>query len=50
MRLGGGTIDSWDAVKIYFLTKYQDYCRSKESKDEIFKMTIKDGETLEEMR
>jgi hypothetical protein len=39
MGLGGGTIDSWDEMKQAFLTKYQDYCRTRDLKDEIFKMT-----------
>lgn len=32
----------------YFLTKYQDYYRTRDLKDEIFKMSTKDNETLEE--
>lgn len=43
-----GTIDSWDGMKNYFLTKYQYYCQSRDLKYEIFKMATKDGETLEE--
>jgi hypothetical protein len=31
-----------------FLKKYQDYCRSRELKDEIFQMTARPNETLEE--
>jgi hypothetical protein len=41
MGLGGGTIKSWDEMKQSFLTKYKDYCRTKDLKDEIFKMTTK---------
>lgn len=48
MGLGGGTMDSWDAMKSSFLTKYQDYSRSRDLKYEIFKMSAKDVETLEE--
>jgi hypothetical protein len=48
MGLGGGTINSWDKLKQTFLTKYQDYCRTRDLKDEIFKMVSKENETLEE--
>lgn len=48
MGLIGGIIDSWDAMKSYFLNKYQDYCRSRDLKDEIFKMNAKGSETFEE--
>jgi hypothetical protein len=48
MGLGGGTINSWDEMKQAFLMKYQDYCRTRDLKDEIFQMTTKGNETLEE--
>lgn len=48
MGLGGNTINSSDYLKTSFLTKYQDYCRTKELTDEIFKMSTKDNKTLEE--
>jgi hypothetical protein len=48
MGLGGGTIKSWDEMKQAFLTKYQDYCRTRDLKDEIFQMTAKENESLEE--
>ena len=35
-------------MKESFLKKYQDYCRSRELKDEIFQMTARPNETLEE--
>jgi hypothetical protein len=35
-------------MKQAFLTKYQDYCRTRDLKDEIFKMTAKENETLKE--
>ena len=35
-------------MKAVFLNRYQDYCRSRELKDEIFQMTAKPNETLEE--
>ena len=48
MGLGSGTINSWDEMKQSFLTKYKDYCRTKDLKDEIFQMTGKENESLEE--
>ena len=48
MGLGGGTINNWDQMKNIFLTKYQDYCQTRELKDEIFNMSTKYNETLEE--
>lgn len=48
MGLGGGTINDWDQIKTTFLKKYQDYCRSRELKDEIFQMVARPSETLEE--
>ena len=48
MGLGGGVINDWDQMKDAFLKKYQDYCGSRELKDEIFQMTAKPNETLEE--
>lgn len=35
-------------MKNDFLTKYQDYCRTRDLKYEIFKMSMKGNETLEE--
>ena len=35
-------------MKKTFLKKYQDYCRIRESTDEIFQMVAKTNETLEE--
>jgi hypothetical protein len=48
MGLGGGVINNWDQMKESFLKKYQDYCRSRELKDEIFQKIAKPNETLEE--
>ena len=47
MGLGKYTIRSWDEMKKKILKKYQDYCSSKESKDDIFKMQQED-ESLKE--
>ena len=48
MGLGGGTINDWEQMKISFLKKYQDYCRTRELKDEIFQTVAKPNATLEE--
>jgi len=48
MGLCGGVINKWDQMKESFLKKYQDYCRSRELKDEIFQMVARPNETLEE--
>ena len=48
MGLGGGNIKNWDQMKNTFLTKYQDYCQTRDLKDEIFNMTAKENEKLEE--
>lgn len=36
MGLGGNTIASWEQMKRVFLTKYYEYCKTRETKDEIF--------------
>lgn len=41
-------MNSWDDMKTPFLTRYQDLCKTRELKDEIFKMTAKDNEIVEE--
>lgn len=46
--LGGGVINNWEQMKESFLKKYQDYCTSRELKDEIFQMKATPNETLEE--
>lgn len=48
MGSGGGVKNEWDQMKGAFLKKYQDYCRSRELKDEIFRMEARPNETLEE--
>ena len=48
MGLGGGTINNWDQMKKNFLNKYQVYFQTRELKDEIFNMSTKYNETLEE--
>lgn len=36
MGLGGNTIASWDQMKRVFLSKYQEYCKTRDMQDEIF--------------
>lgn len=44
----GNTITSWDEIKKTLLGKYQEYCRSRELKDDFFKILEKEEENLEE--
>jgi len=45
--LGKQGIATWDTMKTEFLSKYQDYCRGKETKVEVLRMNKK-GEILED--
>lgn len=38
MGLGNKGIATWETMKIEFLNKYQDYCRGRETKDEVLRM------------
>jgi hypothetical protein len=48
MGLGEHTIRSWDEMKTTFLRKYQEYYRSKDSRNDIFKMQQQEEENLED--
>jgi hypothetical protein len=48
MGLGVAIIVYWEDMKKKFLTKYQPYCKSKDSKEDIFKMTQSEDESLED--
>jgi hypothetical protein len=48
MGLGGNTIHTWEEMRQTFLRKYQDYCKERDLREEIFKMTQKDDEILED--
>ena len=48
MSLGGETVTTWDQMKLVFLAKYQEYCRMKDKREELFKMVQKDDESLED--
>ena len=47
MSLGGGTVTNWDRMKHVFLEKYQEYCNTKDKREELFKMVQKEDESLE---
>ena len=48
MSLGGETVATWEQMKQVFLGKYQEYCRSKDKREELLKMMHKDEESLED--
>jgi hypothetical protein len=48
MGLGESSIRSWDEMKTTFLKKYQDYCRTRDSHNDIFKMQQQAEESLED--
>eukprot|EP00253_Pinus_taeda_P010783 PITA_10783 len=48
MGLGEQTINSWDEMRLVFLKKYQAYCRSRDSKEDVFRMAQQEDESLEE--
>jgi len=39
MGLGEQTIASWDDMRSVFLKKYHAYCRPRDSKEDVFRMT-----------
>ena len=46
--LGEHTITNWEDIRKIFLKKYQAYCKSKDSKDDTFRMSQQEDESLEE--
>jgi hypothetical protein len=48
MSLGENTILSWDDMKETFLHKYQDYCRLRDVRNDIFKMQQFEEERMED--
>jgi hypothetical protein len=48
MGLGESNIRSWEAMKDIFLKTYQDYCKSKDSRNDIFKIQQLEDENLED--
>ena len=48
MSLGHDSIINWNQMKQSFLNKYQEYCRARDRKEELFKMNQKEDESLED--
>jgi hypothetical protein len=48
MGLGESIIRSWEAMIDIFLKKYQDYCKTKESRNDSFKFQQLEDENLED--
>ena len=48
MGLGEFTIRTWDDMKTSFLRKYQEYCKPKDSRHDIFKIQQLEDESLED--
>ena len=48
MSLGGHVITTWEQMKQNFLLKYQDYCRTREKREELFKMVQKEDDIMED--
>ena len=48
MGLPGNNITTWAQMEEAFNNKYRDYCRSQETKDDIFRMNLGPDESLEE--
>jgi hypothetical protein len=48
MGLRKDNIHSWDQMTKKFLDKYQDYCKDKERREEVFKMMQHEDESLED--
>jgi hypothetical protein len=48
MSLGEHSVLSWDDMKATFLQKYQDYCRPRDARNDIFKMQQSEEESLED--
>jgi hypothetical protein len=48
MGLGESSIRSWEDMKAIFLKKCQDYCKSKDSRIDIFKIQQLEDESLED--
>jgi len=47
MGLPRDSITTWAQIQQDFNNKYRDYCRSKDTKEEIFRMTLGHVESLE---
>jgi len=48
MGLPGDSITTWAQMQQAFNNKFQDYCKSKDTKEEIFRMTLGHDESLDD--
>ena len=48
MGFGEHTIRSWDDTKNAFLKKYQEYCKTRDSRNDITRMQQQEDESLED--
>ena len=48
MGLGESSIRSWEDMKTTFLRKYQEYCKPRESQNDIFKIQQLEDKILED--
>ena len=48
MGLGEHTIRTWEEIRSTFLKKYQEYCRTRDSRNDIFRMQQQEDESLED--
>ena len=48
MGLGEFTMRTWDDMKTSFLQKYQEYCKPKDCRHDIFKIQQLEEESLED--
>jgi hypothetical protein len=48
MGLGTNAIKTWDEMRKTFLEKYNDHCTNRGMREEMFKMTQKEEESLED--
>ena len=48
MGLGEHTIRTWEEMRSAFLKKYQEYCRTRDSRNDIFRMQQHEDESLED--
>ena len=48
MGLGEHTIRTWEEMRTSFLKRYQEYCRTRDSRNDIFRMKQQEDESLED--
>ena len=47
VSLEANNINTWEQMKDAFMERYRDYCKSKDTREDIFRMTQEKNETLE---